>query len=98
MTRQHHMRCKRNMVLDYSVMADVITAPQHNVVADRCEWLDRIVFEYETVVADHSSREHSCFGADVTDQLITLLLDLAINRFPQLVHPARRHRREKPEV
>src|ERR1041385_1682368 len=78
-------------------MADVIAAPQHHVVADRREWLNGVVFEYETVVADYSARKHGRLGADVADHLIALLLRLVVNRLTQLIHAAGRHRREKLE-
>src|SRR5438874_2505194 len=86
------------MVLDYSVMTNVIATPQHNIVADGGEWLNGVVFEYETVVANRRPREDGCFGADVANHFIALLLDLVINRFTQLIHPAGRQGREKLKV
>src|SRR5512145_424336 len=79
-------------------MADVITTPQNDVVADRREGLDRVVFEYETVIANRNTVEESRFRTDVADHLVALLFDLLINRFAQLVHSGRRHRREELKI
>jgi hypothetical protein len=43
------------VALDNAVVADVIAAPDDDVVADRGKRLNRVVFEDEAIVADAAS-------------------------------------------
>lgn len=40
------------MILHHRAVADMVTAPQHAVVADAGEWLDDVALEDEAVGAD----------------------------------------------
>lgn len=40
------------------VMANMISAPQNNIVLNITEWLDRVVFKNETMFANFYVRPH----------------------------------------
>src|ERR1700741_3568763 len=96
-TGKHDVRRKGNMVLYHAVMTNVIAAPKNDVIANRRERLNRVVFEDKTVVADLSAGEDCRPRANVADKVVSLLFDLVINGFTQTVHAARRHGSEEFE-
>src|SRR6266850_932064 len=98
MSGKNHVRSEGNMIFDHAVVPDVIAAPQDHVVADRGEWLNGIVLEYETVITDRDPGENGGFRTDVADQIIPLLFDLPVNGFAQPVHATRRHRSEETKL
>ena len=51
MTRHNNLRRNEAVVPNGRVMADVVSAPDHDIAADRNEWLNRVVLKDETVVA-----------------------------------------------
>ena len=83
------MRGERYVVLDDAVVTNVITTPEHHVVSNGREWLNRIVLENKTVVADAGSAKEGSFRADVADELVTLFFNLSVYVFAQSVHSAR---------
>jgi hypothetical protein len=48
------------------VVANMVTAPHHDIVADFYKWLDGVVFKDETIIAAGEVRPRCCFGAYVT--------------------------------
>src|SRR4051794_11870233 len=66
-------------------MADVVAAPEHHVVADVDERLDRVVLEDEAVLADDEIGPRRRLRADVGNQPITALLRLPADAGSDLV-------------
>ena len=96
-TRNNDVRGDHDMVMYYGAVADVITAPEHDITADLNKRLDGIVFENETVVATFKSGESCCFGTDVTDQFVTLLPGIVVFFSSHVVHSLKAHRNEHLE-
>ena len=62
--RKNDMRGKEHVVADLRMMADMIAAPQHDVVAERNEGLHDVVLEDEAVLAEPDVAPHE--GARLT--------------------------------
>ena len=73
------MRRDERVALNDAVVADVIAAPDDDVVADRRERLNRVVFEDEAIVADAALGERRGPTADVGDQLVAASLELVVD-------------------
>src|SRR5437588_3794037 len=50
------------------MMTDVVAAPQSDVVLDAHEWLDRVVFEDEAVLAKLEPAPHARLAAEIARQ------------------------------
>ncbi len=51
-TRDYDVRSNISVVTDRAAVTQMITGPDHNIVADRDGWLDRLVLENETIFAN----------------------------------------------
>ena len=75
------MRGDEDVVLDRRVVADVVAAPEDDVVADPHVGLDDVLLEDEAVVAELELAPVDRLRVDVGDQLVAerlaLLVDLA---------------------
>jgi hypothetical protein len=69
--RNHDMRGNKDIILDRRVMADMVAAPQRDVVADPHPRLDRVVFENEAIIAHLEVGEDGRARTDIRDKLIT---------------------------
>src|SRR5262245_59089762 len=85
------MRRKEHVIPNNAMMPDVIAAPHDDIMADGHKWLDRVVLEDKTVLADGDVREHCGFCADVRNQGVSLRLKLSAYICPQAIHLPRRH-------
>src|SRR5438094_5945870 len=76
------------MVSDDRVMADVIAAPENDVVSDPDERVDDGRVEDEAVVAQLDRDQDVSTRADVGDQLVAEVLAAVVDLRSGLVHPA----------
>ena len=74
------------MVGNRAVMADMIAAPQNDVVADGDKRLNGVVFEDKTVVADGRAGKISRPRADITDEPVAFLLEAFVDALPHPIH------------
>jgi hypothetical protein len=65
--REHHVRGEEDVVANNAMVADMIAAPNHYVVADGDERLNSIVFEDETILARMEPREVRRPAAHICD-------------------------------
>src|SRR2546430_1684079 len=78
---------KKAVVADHGVVADVIPAPQDDIVPDPCAGLDDVRFEDEAVVADGNVVVHDeGLRADVADELVAVRFALFVNGPPDTIH------------
>ena len=68
--RNDDVRSKEAMVFDSTVVADMVSAPQSNVVTDGNKRLYGVIFQDEAVVADRRLVENGRFRADIAYKLI----------------------------
>lgn len=68
------VRGDKAVVLDHRMMADVVSAPKHDVIANFDEWLDRIIFKDKAVFAQNRIRPYKCPATDITRWPIPLRL------------------------
>ena len=59
------MRRHETVILNRTVMPDMVPAPQDNIVTDRYEWLHNIVFKYKTVLTQIHVSPDEGSGADI---------------------------------
>lgn len=97
MPRHNDMRCEGDMVVNEAMVTQMVATPEYNVVADACEGLQRVVFQYEAVFADFII-EHCGLGTDVADHPVALRTDFVENAFPVTVHVFGRHGGKKMEI
>ena len=76
------------MVADRRVVADVVSAPQDDVVADADERLDDVRLEDEAVLADFDLGDQMGGRAHVADQFVPKRLLPFVHRPASLVHSA----------
>ena len=77
------------MVADRRVVTDVVPAPEHDVVADARERLDRVVLEHEAVLADLEPAERRRSRADVARERVPPRLRLLADRRAEPIDVAR---------
>src|SRR5690349_2990476 len=83
------------MIFNDTVMADVVTAPQYYVVANRGKRLNRVIFQNKAIITDSCARKDRSLGTHIADQKITFSFDPLVNRLANGVHPAMGHRCKK---
>ncbi|MNN17198.1 hypothetical protein D3C81_1303750 [compost metagenome] len=88
------MGSKEHMVADLAMVADVVAAPHHHIVADGGERLQCVVFENEAVFTDDVV-VHRGIGADIANEVVALFLALNVHRLTQAVHLAPGHGRKQ---
>src|SRR5713101_5286138 len=81
------MRGQKTVILYDRVVADVIAAPERDIVTNLDERLDRVVFQDKAVVSHRIVGQKRAPTAHVTDQLITQFFGLIILGGAQLIHP-----------
>src|SRR5205085_7580631 len=81
------VRGQEAVILDGRIVADVIPAPQRDVIADADEGLDGVVLQDEAVVPDGVIGEEGAAAADVARQLVAAALGLPVLLRPRLIHP-----------
>ena len=74
------------MVVDDSVVADVISAPKSNIITDPDEGLNRVVLENKTVIPDWMIRQEGTPATDVTRQFVSGFPGLMVFLGTHLVH------------
>jgi hypothetical protein len=82
----YYVRSQEAVVINRSVVADVITAPQGYIITDANEWLNGVVFQNSTIFADSVLREKRTPATDVADQVISQTFSLVILLRPESVH------------
>jgi hypothetical protein len=75
------------MVTDIGVMADMVAAPQNDVVTDRREGLDRIVLQDEAIVADPALVQDGGVAADIARQPVPEIPGFEIFCSADLIEP-----------
>ncbi|MNT48497.1 hypothetical protein D3C72_1852790 [compost metagenome] len=50
--RNDNMRRYKDVILNNRVVPDVITTPKRDIITDPAKWLQGIVFEDKTIIAD----------------------------------------------
>src|ERR1700730_105820 len=91
MAGEHHVGGEKHVVPDHAVMANMITRPKNNVVADWGEWLEGIVFQNEAVVSDLGLRPNRRSGADIANEAVPLGFYLIVDTLSQAIHLAVGH-------
>ncbi len=63
------------MIVNRRVMADMIAAPQCDVVANRYEWLDSVVFKQEDIFTDPPIVQDGSVGAHIAGEFVAESVD-----------------------
>ena len=73
------------MIVNSGMVANMVAAPQDDVVSNRNKRLHNIVFEDETVFAYFAISPDEGVGTDVRSWRVPLLLGRGIKPFPELI-------------